>query len=148
MSRRRRPARELPAESDDSWRPAQRPSRLPAWVPRPLRITLRVLTKLAIWGIIIFLLVATFYLCLSFRYDLTSVTAMPERSIILDTKNRELATLHGENRRLISRDEIPAEFVLALLAREACYKQGEVVTLEQVINDKTPLEFDRTGLKA
>jgi membrane peptidoglycan carboxypeptidase len=118
MSRRQRPARELPVETDDSWRPALRPSRLPAWVPRPLRITLRVLTKLAIWGVIIFVLVTTFYLCLSFRYDLTAVTAMPERSIILDTKGRELATLHGENRRLISRDEIPAEFVLALLARE------------------------------
>ena len=37
---------------------------------------------------------------------------------------------------------------LALLGREACYKQGEVVTLDQVVNDKTPLAFDPTGLKS
>ncbi len=37
---------------------------------------------------------------------------------------------------------------LALLAREACYQQGKTVTWDQVINDKTSLEFDTTGLKS
>jgi len=37
---------------------------------------------------------------------------------------------------------------LALLAREACYKQGEPVTWEQVVNSQTAFEFDTTGLKA
>lgn len=37
---------------------------------------------------------------------------------------------------------------LALLAREACYKQGETVTWEDVVNSKTAFEFDTTGLKA
>ncbi len=36
---------------------------------------------------------------------------------------------------------------LALLAREACYQQGETVTWDQIINDKTRLKFDTTGLK-
>ncbi len=37
---------------------------------------------------------------------------------------------------------------LALLAREACYKQGATVTWDDVVNDKTAIEFDRTGLNA
>jgi len=37
---------------------------------------------------------------------------------------------------------------LALLAREACYRQGQTVTWNEVVNDKTPLKFDPTGLKS
>lgn len=37
---------------------------------------------------------------------------------------------------------------LALLAREACYKQGESVTWNDVVNSKTAFEFDTTGLRA
>jgi predicted dehydrogenase len=37
---------------------------------------------------------------------------------------------------------------LALLAREACQKQGEVVTWQDVVNSKAAFAFDTTGLKA
>jgi len=37
---------------------------------------------------------------------------------------------------------------LALLAREACYRQGEVVTFDEVVNSKKALQFDTTGLKS
>jgi predicted dehydrogenase len=37
---------------------------------------------------------------------------------------------------------------LALLAREACYKQGATVTWDEVVKSKTAFEFDTTGLKA
>lgn len=115
--RRRRPPPDA-VETESTWRPAQRRSRLPAWIPRPVRTTLTVLLKLGIWTGVVLLLIAMFYFCLSFRYDLTAVTAMPERTVILDLKGRELTALHGENRRLIGRSEIPDDFVLALLARE------------------------------
>jgi myo-inositol 2-dehydrogenase/D-chiro-inositol 1-dehydrogenase len=36
---------------------------------------------------------------------------------------------------------------LGLLARKACYKQGESVTWDQVINDKSAMAFDTAGLK-
>ncbi|NNC90522.1 MAG: penicillin-binding protein, partial [Akkermansiaceae bacterium] len=61
---------------------------------------------------------ALLYFCLSFRYDLDAVQRMPERSIVTDRHGTEIATLHGENRRLITRDEIPPFFVNALMARE------------------------------
>ena len=37
---------------------------------------------------------------------------------------------------------------LALLAREACSRQGEVVTFDEVVNSKKAIQFDRTGLKS
>ena len=36
---------------------------------------------------------------------------------------------------------------LALLAREACLRQGETVTWQDVVNSKAAMEFDTTGLK-
>ncbi len=35
---------------------------------------------------------------------------------------------------------------LALLAREACYRSGETVTWDEVVNSKAALEFDTSGL--
>lgn len=37
---------------------------------------------------------------------------------------------------------------LALLAREACYKQGASVTWDEVVNSKIAMAFDTTGLKS
>ncbi|MBT8043513.1 MAG: Gfo/Idh/MocA family oxidoreductase [Verrucomicrobiae bacterium] len=37
---------------------------------------------------------------------------------------------------------------LALLAREACYQNGKVVTWDEVLNSKDVMNFDTTGLKA
>ena len=64
------------------------------------------------------LAICLFYLTLSFRYEIEDIDKMPERSVIYDIEGKELATLHGENRRLIAREEIPRFFVEALQARE------------------------------
>lgn len=37
---------------------------------------------------------------------------------------------------------------LALLAREACYKQGEAITWQDVVSSKAVLSFDAAGLKS
>lgn len=52
------------------------------------------------------------------RYDITEVLKMPERTIVLDRKNREIGRLHGENRKRIKLEEIPPVFIDALLLRE------------------------------
>lgn len=66
----------------------------------------------------ILLLGSLSYFMLSLRYDIKEINEMPERSVIFDIEAQELATLHGENRRLITREEIPEFFVKALQARE------------------------------
>ncbi|MEC8942368.1 MAG: transglycosylase domain-containing protein, partial [Verrucomicrobiota bacterium] len=63
-------------------------------------------------------LISLSYFILSLRYKIEEIREMPERSVIFDMQGRELATLHGENRRLITREEIPEFFVKALQARE------------------------------
>jgi len=114
---RRQRAREE-ARASEHWHPARRPSRLPRWIPAPLQKLIRFSFKTAVVLTLLGLAVALFYSCLALRYDLRKVVSMPERTIILDAKGRELATLHGENRRLISREEVPPFFVEALQARE------------------------------
>lgn len=37
---------------------------------------------------------------------------------------------------------------LAMLAREACHRQGEVVTWDEVVKSTTAFQLDTTGLKA
>lgn len=106
------------AEDSGQWRSAERKSRLPDWIPSPLRKLIRFSVKAGIVVSLIGLAIALFYFCLAFRYDLSAVAAMPERSVILDSQDRELAALHGENRRLITKEDIPPFFVAALLARE------------------------------
>ena len=63
-------------------------------------------------------LISLSYFMLSLRYNIEEIREMPERSVIFDMQGRELATLHGQNRRLITREEIPEFFVKALQARE------------------------------
>lgn len=103
---------------ENDWEPAKRPSRLPSWIPGWLRFSIRWSYRLCVIGIGLTLSVALLYLTLSYQHDLAGVQEMPERSIIYDVKDRELATLHGESRRVITRKEIPNFFVTALRARE------------------------------
>ena len=64
-------------------------------------------------GILVFL-----YGTIANRYDISEVQKMPERTIVLDRKNREIGRLHGENRVRVKLSEIPPIFIQALLARE------------------------------
>lgn len=97
-----------------SWKATNQPSRVPGWVPGPVRWMFK-------WGMIlafIGLLIALYYLFLASKFDMGLVAKMPERSVILDRNGREYAFIHGERRRSITRDEIPEVMVLALRARE------------------------------
>ena len=105
-------------EDEPDWKPAARNSRLPGWVPAPIRRTLRISFRCGIILVSLLVALSLLYLTLSLRYDIEAIGEMPERSVIFDLEGRELATLHGENRRLITRDEIPEFFVEALQARE------------------------------
>lgn len=58
------------------------------------------------------------YLWRSSSYPLEQVLEMPARTVLLDRYGRELDTIHGTRRRLISPEEIPPFFKKALLARE------------------------------
>lgn len=105
-------------ELDPNWKPARRDSRLPHWIPPGCQKVIRIGFRCAVIAVCLLAAIALFYYVLSFRYDLKEVTEMPERSIIFDMRGQELATLHGESRRLITREEIPDFFVEALQARE------------------------------
>ena len=101
-----------------NWRPATRTSLLPKWIPRRLQRMIHIGFRCGVITLIILLLISFSYFMISLRHDITEIRKMPERSVIFDVEGRELATLHGENRRLISRKEIPGFFVAALQARE------------------------------
>ncbi len=80
----------------------------------PLRIILSLGFAGAVVGGILILL----YGAIANRYDISEVLKMPERTIVLDRKNREIGRLHGENRVRVPLNEIPPAFIKALLVRE------------------------------
>ncbi len=59
-----------------------------------------------------------FYGHLAGQYDLAKLGEMRQRSIVLDSKGREIGRLHGENRVVVPLSKISPNFLHALLARE------------------------------
>jgi len=59
-----------------------------------------------------------FYGRIAARYDLGKLGEMRERSVVYDVKGREIGRLHGENRVVVSLQEVSPNFIKALLARE------------------------------
>lgn len=74
--------------------------------------------KYAVWSILIGSLVLGFYVILSLRFDLKKIGDIPERSVVFDKYDKVYSRLHGENRIVVTMDQIPKSFVQALLARE------------------------------
>ena len=72
----------------------------------------------ALAGLLALLGGGIFYYVRSLPYDLERVGEMPARSLILDRQGREIGRLHGENRYIVSLDEVSPNFRKALLARE------------------------------
>jgi len=101
-----------------SWRPANQSSRFPEWVPKRLHGPLRWMVKWGAMSAIVVVAVVIFYFYLALKFDLSDVARMPERSVILDRHGEAYGLIHGERRRLITRDEIPEVMVQALRARE------------------------------
>lgn len=80
---------------------------------------LRILLGCCFVGIVIGSILVFLYGAISNRYDISEVKSnIPERTVILDRKNRTIGTLHGENRKRVSLQEIPPIFIDALLLRE------------------------------
>jgi penicillin-binding protein 1A len=90
--------------------------------PRPRRRGLRILTTLLLMlffmglaGLAVGIII---YGNLAKHYDLAKLGEMKERSVVLDTKGREIGKLHGENRVVVPISQVSKHFVDALLARE------------------------------
>ena len=100
------------------------PLRLAFWalrkLPRIVLIPVKVLLSMGFAGLILGGIVAVIYGVKAGRYDLSQVTRMPERTIVLDRKGNEIGTLHGENRRSITNihEEVPRYMIDALVMQE------------------------------
>lgn len=100
--------------------------------------------KLGLFILIIGLCIAGWYFFLSAKYDLTEVAEMPARSVLLDRNGTEIDTLHGSNRRLLEKDEIPTFFITALFAREdATFMEHPGVDLKGLIRATVRNIIDR-----
>ncbi|MBR1982031.1 MAG: penicillin-binding protein [Akkermansia sp.] len=100
------------------------PLRLAFWalrnLPRIILIPTKIILSLAFVGLILSGILAIVYGVKAGRYDLSQVTRMPERTIVLDRKGNEIGTLHGENRRSIANihEEVPRYMIDALVMQE------------------------------
>ncbi len=65
-----------------------------------------------------FLILCGWYSWKSSQFNLKDVEAIPARTILLDRHLKELDTIHGANRRLLSEEDIPHFLKMALFARE------------------------------
>ena len=100
------------------------PLRIVFWtlrkLPKIVLIPTKVLLSLGFVGLILGGILAIIYGVKAGRYDLSQVTRMPERTIVLDRKGNEIGTLHGENRRSIANihEEVPRYMIDALVMQE------------------------------
>lgn len=77
---------------------------------------------------------AGYYHHVSGDYDLDRVGAMPERSVVFDRDGGEMGRLHGQNRIVVSIDEVAPEFITALLIREdAAFRNHGGIDLRGVV---------------
>lgn len=100
------------------------PLRMVFWalrnLPKIVLIPTKIILSLAFVGLVLGSILAVIYGVKAGRYDLTQVTRMPERTIVLDRKGNEIGTLHGENRRSIANihEEVPRYMIDALVMQE------------------------------
>lgn len=82
------------------------------------RIVTRLLLIATLLGIVVAAVVLVVYGQVAAQYDLSKLGEMRQRSVVLDCKGREIGKLHGENREVVTLDQVSPHFVKALLARE------------------------------
>ncbi len=90
---------------------------------------LRILLSVSFVGIVVSAILIFLYGTIANRYDISEVKSnIPERTVILDRKNRTIGTLHGENRRRVTLNDVPPIFLDALILREdnRFYEHGGV----------------------
>ena len=102
------------------WRLLTLPLRLVYYLTRALPKIVRIFISVMFFLFMVVLSIAIFYIIKADRYDITQITRMPERTIVLDRKGNEIGTLHGENRRSIEDidTEVPRYFIDALIMQE------------------------------
>ena len=89
-------------------------------LPKVVLIPLKILISLCFVGLVAGSIMAVVFGVKAGRYDLSQVTRMPERTIVLDRKGNEIGTLHGENRRSIANihEEVPRYMIDAIIMQE------------------------------
>ena len=106
------------------WLMVTLPLRVVFWalrhLPKIVLIPTKIILSLAFVGLIFGCILAVIFGVKAGRYDLSQVTRMPERTIVLDRKGNEIGTLHGENRRSITNihEEVPRYMIDALVMQE------------------------------
>jgi penicillin-binding protein 1A len=84
----------------------------------PWRFILRLAGDPSIAALYVLMALGIIYGFRSKQYDLAKINQMPERSVIIDKRGKELAKMHGEIRDIISIDQISPSFRKAIIARE------------------------------
>ena len=59
-----------------------------------------------------------FYFFRSLKFDLKQVEIMPERTEVLDRNGKLIGKMHGQNRTIVSFDQISPNFLMSIIARE------------------------------
>lgn len=101
-----------------SWRSTRKIPAWQAWMPEWLRTLLR----WSFWGGLslggVAVVVALYFFSEASRFDLAEVGKMPARTLIFDRGGKEIGSAGGNNRRLVTRKDLPDFLVHALCARE------------------------------
>lgn len=101
-----------------TWRPIRRTPAWLAWMPGWLRLTLKIALWAGVAAAVLGLMVVAFYFSKAAKFDLAEVGKMPARTVIFDRHGKELGSGGPNNRRLVTRKDIPDFLVGALRARE------------------------------
>lgn len=88
----------------------------------------RVVMGMSLIALIAIAVIFAVYSQLAKGYDLARLGQMPERTVVLDRAGRILGRMHGENRIVLTLDQVPPHFIKALLVREDArfYRHGGV----------------------
>ena len=101
-----------------SWRITRKTPAWQAWMPEWLRTALRWGMWLGIGVFCIVVIGLLYFFSEASRFDLAEVGKMPARTVIYDRDGKEIGGAGANNRRLVTRKDIPDFMVNALRARE------------------------------
>jgi penicillin-binding protein 1A len=92
--------------------------KLTAPLPTGLRWAARLIGHPGLLSLYFLIPVALVYHARARNFDMGLVAEMPERTIVLDRRGKELGRIHGEKRDIVRKDQIATTFLQAILARE------------------------------
>ncbi|PQJ29689.1 hypothetical protein BSZ32_15115 [Rubritalea profundi] len=88
------------------------------WMPEWLRLTLKVGFRLFLFGIVVFLLVGSYYYYKASQFDLDKVAEEQLKNTLLDHTGKPLLRADDKQSLLITKEDLPQHLVHALIARE------------------------------